>query len=212
MRISANNPAYKHFISLNNGIYYFNFLLFFKNIPFKATILFLFNFLFLSNLYSQVIIKEKVGIKNLRGINTVTQYWPCDGIKPTKDGINFLQYVWTGSRYPLHPGRQNIGSFYIEKNKYYTFRIIEGNQYCHFNREFHDGTPPIIIENEITVLGRDLYAKDIEGNLVEDSIGFIDCDNNPFYVAMYNYDYTIIFEEILNREERVVYTIEPEGE
>lgn len=62
MRVSANNPAYKHFISLNNGIYYFNFLLFFKNIPFKVTILFLFNFLFLSNLYSQVIIKEKLKI------------------------------------------------------------------------------------------------------------------------------------------------------
>lgn len=167
--------------------------------------------------YSQVLIKEKLRVTaesfKTKLTQGTTNYWPCDRINPFIDGRNYLQYVWTNSRYPLHYGRQNIGNHRIEEDKLYTFRKVQGNQYCYFRREYfnEEENPPEIIENQITVLGRDLLAKDINGNVVNDSIEIIDCDRNPYYASMYHYDYTIYFGEIPTKEEEVVYTVECEG-
>ncbi|MEJ5350955.1 MAG: hypothetical protein WHS65_05115 [Melioribacteraceae bacterium] len=177
--------------------------------------LILFLILLTSLSYSQTVIKEKVRVTK-NSFNTTqqkTRYMPCDRINPYIDGINYLQYVWTDSKYPLHPGRQNIGNYVIEENEYYTFRIIQGAEYCYFMREYFNEyeNPPQIIYNEITVLGRDLMAKDSEGNVIDEGIKFIDCDKNPYYVSMYHYDYTIVFGEIPTEEEEVIYTVESRG-
>ena len=173
--------------------------------------------------HAQTVIKEKITLtpqNQLRTIQNVqdhNSWWPCTPPAKTYDYYNPLQAVWMYSSFPLNPGRQALRSHYgygVDTSKYYTFKIISGGNYFYFQRNYFDGYDWItdIIRDSIRVKGKDLWPIEWDDKnkvfiTVYDSIRYLDKDLAPFYNCCYNYQYTIHFDGIRNREQEVVYSV-----
>jgi len=171
---------------------------------------------------AQTVIREKVTLTPQNNSRTIQQvqdhetWWPCSPPSKTHDLYNPRQAVWMYSTFPLNPGRQDLlsvyGTYDVDTSKYYTFTIVSGGQYFHFQRNYYNGYywDTDIFHNSITVKGKELWPKawdDDKGMFVTiyDSVRCIDYDFAPFYNSCYSYEYTIHFNGIWSREEEVVY-------
>lgn len=176
---------------------------------------------------AQTVIREKVTLtpqnqlRNIQKVQDHETWWPCSPPSKTYDLYNPRQAVWMYSTFPLNPGRQDLRSIFgygIDTSKYYTFTIVSGGQYFHFQRNYYNGYnwDTDIFHNSITVKGKELWPKswDEDKGMFEtiyDSIKCIDYDFAPFYISCYSYEYTIHFNDIWSREEEVVYSVETDG-
>jgi len=166
------------------------FLSFPSNKFFKLLLTILLALIFSSaSVYSQVKIKERVGINSIKQSNKSilskqsSQDLPCGPFVRNNSADTLTQIIWTGSTFPIDPYQQplivqnNTSVFRLVDSYHYDVTIIEGTELAGFHEYSRDGYDFTEIGSSITnALGIELRGDSrdyVENCYWGENLGFI---------------------------------------